>query len=56
MGKIKLCDCTLSVGGSVISWDFGNSRTSVMTEHDIWFHKAPNAEELELLTREVDAF
>jgi len=27
-----------------------------MTEHDIWFHKAPNAEELELLTREVDAF
>ncbi|MBR4703114.1 MAG: hypothetical protein IKO91_04660 [Oscillospiraceae bacterium] len=27
-----------------------------MTEHDIWFHKAPNAEELELLTGEVDAF
>ena len=30
--------------------------SETMTEHDIWFHKAPNAEELELLTREVDAF
>jgi len=27
-----------------------------MTEHDIWFHKAPNAEELEQLKKEVDAF
>ena len=27
-----------------------------MTDHDIWFHKAPNAEELELLKKEVDEF
>jgi len=27
-----------------------------MTDHDIWFHKAPNAEELELLMKEVDEF
>lgn len=27
-----------------------------MMEHDVWFHKAPNEEELELLSREVDAF
>lgn len=30
------------------------SRT--MTEHDIWFHKAPNGEELEMLCGEVDGF
>ena len=30
------------------------SRT--MTENDIWFHKAPDAEELDKLSREVDAF
>lgn len=30
------------------------SRT--MTEHDIWFHKAPNKEELELLIEEVEQF
>lgn len=30
------------------------SRT--MTEHDIWFHKAPNEEELKMLVREVEAF
>lgn len=27
-----------------------------MTEHDIWFHKAPDKEELELLCKEVDEF
>lgn len=27
-----------------------------MMEHDIWFHKAPNAEELNMLLKEVDAF
>lgn len=27
-----------------------------MMEHDIWFHKAPNEEELKLLIKEVDAF
>ena len=27
-----------------------------MTEHDIWFHKAPNEEELRMLIEEVDAF
>lgn len=27
-----------------------------MTNHDIWFHKAPNAEELIILTKEVDEF
>lgn len=30
--------------------------SKTMTEHDIWFHKAPNAEELEMLSKEVDAF
>lgn len=30
------------------------SRT--MTEHDIWFHKAPNKEELEKLMKEIDEF
>jgi len=30
------------------------SRT--MTENDIWFHKAPNIEELEILKKEVDEF
>ena len=27
-----------------------------MTDHDIWFHKAPNAEELAMLEKEVDEF
>ena len=27
-----------------------------MTENDIWFHKAPNAGELVMLQKEVDAF
>ena len=27
-----------------------------MMEHDIWFHKAPSAEELAMLEKEVDAF
>lgn len=30
--------------------------SKTMTDHDIWFHKAPNAEELEMLMREVDEF
>lgn len=30
--------------------------SKTMTDHDIWFHKAPNEEELEMLSREVDAF
>lgn len=30
--------------------------SKTMTDYDIWFHKAPNEEELELLTREVEAF
>lgn len=27
-----------------------------MMEHDVWFHKAPNADELAMLEKEVDAF
>jgi transketolase len=27
-----------------------------MTDHDVWFHKAPNDEELNLLIKEVEAF
>lgn len=27
-----------------------------LTDHDIWFHKAPNQNELELLSKEVDEF
>ncbi len=30
--------------------------SSTMTDHDIWFHKAPNEEELHMLMKEVDAF
>ena len=30
--------------------------SKTMTEHDIWFHKAPNAEELAMLNKEVDEF
>ena len=30
--------------------------SKTMTENDIWFHKAPNEEELDILTREVDEF
>lgn len=30
--------------------------SKTMTEHDIWFHKSPNAEELEMLCREVEEF
>ncbi len=30
--------------------------SKTMTENDIWFHKAPNEEELDLLCREVDEF
>lgn len=30
--------------------------SKTMTEHDIWFHKAPNAEELEILEKEVETF
>ncbi|MEE3410079.1 MAG: thiamine pyrophosphate-dependent enzyme [Treponema sp.] len=30
--------------------------SKTMTEHDVWFHKAPNTEELEMLSKEVDEF
>lgn len=30
--------------------------SKTMTDHDIWFHKAPNKEELEQLKKEVDEF
>lgn len=30
--------------------------SKTLTEEEIWFHKAPNAEELEMLCREVDDF
>lgn len=30
--------------------------SKTMTENDIWFHKAPNGEELAILTKEVDEF
>lgn len=30
--------------------------SKTLTDHDVWFHKAPNTEELEMLCREVDAF
>lgn len=30
--------------------------SKTMTENDIWFHKAPNEEELEILQKEVDEF
>lgn len=30
--------------------------SKTLTDHDIWFHKAPNAEELEMLMKEVDEF
>ena len=30
--------------------------SKTLTEHDVWFHKAPNAEELDMLCREVDEF
>lgn len=30
--------------------------SDTMMQHDIWFHKAPNEEELEMLQKEVDSF
>lgn len=30
--------------------------SKTLTEHDVWFHKAPNTEELEMLIKEVDEF
>lgn len=30
--------------------------STTLTDHDIWFHKPPNTEELEMLMMEVDAF
>lgn len=30
--------------------------SETMTAHDIWFHKAPNAQELDMLMKEVDEF
>ena len=30
--------------------------SKTLTDFDVWFHKAPNAEELEMLCKEVDAF
>ena len=30
--------------------------SKTMTDHDIWFHKAPNTEELEMLMKEVEEF
>lgn len=30
--------------------------SKTMTDHDVWFHKAPNADELAVLNNEVDAF
>lgn len=30
--------------------------SKTMTDHDIWFHKAPNEEELQLLLKEIDEF
>ncbi|MDE7432783.1 MAG: hypothetical protein K2N34_12835, partial [Lachnospiraceae bacterium] len=30
--------------------------SKTLTEHDVWFHKAPNDEELAALIKEVDEF
>lgn len=30
--------------------------SKTLTEHDVWFHKAPNDDELEMLKKEVDEF
>src|SRR5665648_52693 len=39
---------------AVIAHTIRGFGSPTMTEHEIWFHKAPNAEELDMLMREVD--
>lgn len=41
---------------AVIAHTIRGFGSATMTSHDIWFHKAPNAEELEMLVQEVDEF
>lgn len=41
---------------AVVAYTVRGYGSKTMTDHDIWFHKAPNAEELEILTKEVDEF
>ena len=41
---------------AIIAHTFRGYGSKTMADNDIWFHKAPNADELEMLCREVDAF
>lgn len=41
---------------AVIAHTIRGYGSKTMTENDIWFHKAPNEEELQMLSREVDEF
>jgi transketolase len=41
---------------AVIAHTFRGYGSPTMAEHDVWFHKAPNDEELDLLIKEVEAF
>lgn len=41
---------------AVIAHTIRGYGSKTLTDLDVWFHKAPNAEELEMLCKEVDAF
>lgn len=60
MGALESCFRNLQQENgrpkAVIAKTIRGYGSKTMTEQDIWFHKAPNAEELELLSKEVDEF
>lgn len=52
----QLKECKNGRPKAVIAHTVRGYGSKTMTDHDIWFHKAPNEEELQLLTKEVDEF
>lgn len=61
MGELERCFINLrklqnGKPKAVIAKTVRGYGSATMTEHDIWFHKAPNEEELQILMKEVDEF
>lgn len=53
---IKLNSMTNGKPKAIIAHTVRGYGSKTMAENDIWFHKAPNKDELELLQKEVDEF
>lgn len=59
LGELEKAFAAIQLNGkpkAVIAHTIRGFGSPTLTNYDVWFHKAPNAEELEILCREVDEF